>query len=402
MSLLPVGEAKERILANVKPLAAEPIPLADADGRVLARDLTASRDQPPFDASAMDGYAVRADDAVRGAQLRVIGASHAGRAFRGGLAAGQAVRIFTGAPLPRGADAIVIQENVTPEGASIIVNEPARLGQHIRKRALDFTKGELLLQAGTRLASHSLGLAAAMNHARVSVHRKPRVALIATGDELVAPGEKPRADQIVSSNSVALHALATRAGAAVRDFGIVADTLAATQRAIAKALDFDIVVTSGGASVGEHDFVQEALKANGVKIGFWKIAMRPGKPLMFGRKGKTRALGLPGNPVSALVCARLFLIPLVEALSGLPPRDETITARLGVSLPANDSRQDYLRASLERQADGTFIATPFAKQDSSMMRTLAQSGGFIIRPPHAPALALGAQIPVLPIDSVDS
>jgi molybdopterin molybdotransferase len=399
MSLLPVTEAKERILAGVKPLAAETIPLVEADGRVLARDLAASRDQPPFAASAMDGYAVRAEDATRGARLRVIGTAHAGGAFRGALAADKAVRIFTGAPLPQGADAIVIQENVTPNGDSIVVNEPARLGQHIRKRALDFAKGDALLKAGTRLTPHAIGLAAAMNHARLSVHRKPRVAIIATGDELVAPGEKPRADQIVSSNSVALAALATRAGAEVRDFGIVADTLAATRRAIAKARDFDIVVTSGGASVGERDFVQEALKANGIKIGFWKIAMRPGKPLMFGRKGKARAIGLPGNPVSALVCAKLFLVPLIEALSGLPLRDETIMAKLGADLPANDSRQDYLRATLERQADGTFVATPFAKQDSSMMRTLAQSGGFIIRPPHAPALSVGAQVSTLPIDS---
>jgi molybdopterin molybdotransferase len=399
MSLLPVADAKARVLAGVKPLSVELVPLARADGRVLARDLKATRDQPPFPASAMDGYAVRAADAVKGARLKVIGTAHAGHAFRGAVRSGEAVRIFTGAPLPLGADSIVIQENADAAQDSVVINEPARLNQHIRERALDFKKGEVLLKAGTRLNSHSVGLAAAMNHARLPLHRKPRVAIIATGDELVAPGGRPRTDQIISSNTVALAALCAQTGAEVRDLGIVADTLAATRRAIAKALDADIVVTSGGASVGEHDFVQEALKQSGVKIGFWKIAMRPGKPLMFGRKGKTRAIGLPGNPVSALVCARLFVVPLIEALIGLAPREETIAARLGASLAGNDARQDYLRARLERQDDGTYIATAFAKQDSSMLRTLAQSGGFIVRPPYAPALAPGAPVDVLPIDT---
>jgi molybdopterin molybdotransferase len=220
---------------------------------------------------------------------------------------------------------------------------------------------------------------------------------LATGDELVPPGGKPRADQITSSNTLALAALAARAGAEVDDLGIVPDRLAATRRAISRALDFDIIVTSGGASVGEHDHVQEALKQSGIRIGFWKIAMRPGKPLMFGRKGRVRAIGLPGNPVSALVCAQLFLVPLIEALTGLSPHEETITARLGVAMPANDARQDYVRARLARQRDGSFIATPFAKQDSSMLRTLAESGGFIVRPPHAPALAAGAEVDILPL-----
>ena len=395
MSLLPVEDALARILAGVKPLAAETVKLADGLGRVLAAPLKAARDQPPFDASAMDGYAVRAGDVP---ELRLIGVSAAGHGFGGTVKAGQAVRIFTGAPIPKGADSIVIQENAEAAGGLVIFREPARHGQHIRPRGLDFHKGEALLEAGIRLNARDIGLAAAMNCATVRVRRKPRVAVFATGDELVPPGMRPRPDQIVSSNSHALVAMARHFGAEVVNLGIVADTLKATERAIVKARGADVLITSGGASVGDHDFVQEALKNSGIRIDFWKIAMRPGKPFMFGRRGGQRVLGLPGNPVSALVCARLFLKPLLDALLGLSTAGGAVEARLGADMPANDSRQDYVRANLAVSPDGARTATPCARQDSSMQRTFRQSHCLIVRAPLAPAAVAGSVVPILILD----
>ncbi len=316
MALMPVEEARARILANVKPLAPENVPLAQALGRVLAKPLSAKRDQPPFNSSAMDGYAVRSED--NATELTVIGTSAAGHAFKGKLKAGQAIRIFTGAPVPATADAVVIQENTTASGKTVTILQAARASQNIRPQGLDFRKGETLLPAAIRLNARDIGLAAAMNCDILSVRKKPVVAVIATGDELVLPGKKPRADQIVSSNSNALVAMAESFGAKVINGGIVRDDLKATERAILKMAKADIIVTTGGASVGDHDFIQQALKNTGVKIDFWKIALRPGKPFMYGRKGRQQVLGLPGNPVSALVCARLFLKPLLDCLQGLP------------------------------------------------------------------------------------
>ena len=399
MALLPVEEALARILKDVKPVAAEAVPLAEAPGRVLAEPLKTRRDQPPFAASAMDGYAVRtADVAQAPVRLKTIGMAAAGHAFTGSVKEGQAVRIFTGAPLPRGADTVVIQENATAETGFVTINQTARLAQNVRNRGLDFKAGETLLSPGICLNARDIGLAAAMNCATVRVRRKPLVAVIATGDELVLPGQRPRADQIFSSNSHALAAMAEHFGAKVLNLGIVADSLKATERAIAKAAAADILVTSGGASVGDHDFVQEALKRSGVRLDFWKIAMRPGKPFMYGRRGRQRVMGLPGNPVSALVCARLFLKPLLDTLLGLAGQREPVMARLGAPMKANDSRQDYIRATLRHAPDGARIASPYALQDSSMQRTLRESHCLIVRPPQAPAATEGEPVSILPLD----
>ena len=396
MALMPVEEARARILSNVKPLTPEQIPLAQALGRVLVRPLTAKRDQPPFDASAMDGYAVRSEDTAT--ELSVIGISAAGHAFKGKLKPGEAVRIFTGAPVPSTSDAIVIQENAMAVGKVVTILSPARARQNIRPRGLDFKKGETLLPSALRLNARDIGLAAAMNCGIVSVRKKPVVAVIATGDELVLPGQIPRPDQIVSSNSYALAAMSESFGADVINCGIVKDNLKATERAILKMAKADVIVTTGGASVGDHDFIQEALKNTGVKIDFWKIALRPGKPFMYGRKGKQHVLGLPGNPVSALVCSRLFLKPLLDALQGLPAEEAVAMARLGTAMNANDSRQDYVRARLEVSLDGSRIATPFNKQDSSMQRTFRDAHCLIIRAPNAPAASSGDLVPILNLD----
>ena len=396
MALLPVEEARARILSNVKPLAPENVPLTQALGRVLAKPLSAKRDQPPFNSSAMDGYALRSEDTAT--ELTVIGTSAAGHGFKGKLKSGQAIRIFTGAPVPASADAVIIQENTTSSGKVVTILQSVRAGQNIRPHGLDFRKDETLLPAAIRLNARDIGLAAAMNCAIVSVRKKPLVAVIATGDELVLPGGKPSPDQIVSSNSNALSAMAESLGAKVINCGIVRDDLKATERAILKMSKADIIVTTGGASVGDHDFIQEALKNTGVKIDFWKIAMRPGKPFMYGRKGKQHVLGLPGNPVSALVCARLFLKPLLDCLQGLPADEKAPMARLGTAMAANDSRQDYVRAKLEIAPDGSRTATPYGKQDSSMQRTFRDAHCLIIRPPNAPSASPGDLVPILNLD----
>jgi molybdopterin molybdotransferase len=396
MALMPVEEARARILANAKPLPPESVPLALALGRVLAKPLLAKRDQPPFNSSAMDGYALRSEDSAT--ELTVIGTSAAGHGFKGKLKSRQAIRIFTGAPVPASADAVIIQENTTVSGKAVTILQSVRAGQNIRPRGLDFRKGETLLAAAIRLNARDIGLAAAMNCDIVSVRKTPVVAVIATGDELVLPGKTPRPDQIVSSNSNALSAMAESLGAKVINGGIIRDDLKATERAILKMSKADILVTTGGASVGDHDFIQEALKNTGVKIDFWKIAMRPGKPFMYGRKGKQHVLGLPGNPVSALVCARLFLKPLLDCLRGLPAEENAPMARLGTAMAANDSRQDYVRAKLEIAPDGSRTATPYGKQDSSMQRTFRDAHCLIIRPPNAPSANPGDLVPILNLD----
>ncbi len=401
MALMPVGEARERILKGVRPLAREEIPLHQCAGRVLAADIKARRNQPPFPASAMDGYAVRfADVGTASVRLRVIGMAPAGHGFAGTLKAGQAVRIFTGAPIPKGADTVIIQENAGAADGHVEIKVPAaRLGQHIRRQGLDFTKGQSLLRRGTLLGAREVGLAAAMNWPALPVIRRPKVAIFATGDELVRPGRTPKPDQIVSSNSFALAAFVRRYGGDAIDLGIIPDKINAISRAIRKADKADVLLTTGGASVGDHDLVQAALKAEGIGLDFWKIALRPGKPLMFARDGNRRILGLPGNPVSALVCARIFLKPLIFALLGLPAdANDTVNARLGVSLPANDLRQDYLRASVVRDADGTYRAAPLPIQDSSMQRALTDAQGLIIRPPNAPAAREGDMVDVILLD----
>lgn len=400
MALLPVEKARESILRNVKPLPAEAVPLEQGIGRVLARPVKAKRPQPPFDASAMDGYAVRAADVTSTpVSLKVIGTSAAGHGCAEAVRSGEAVRIFTGAPVPKDADAIVIQENVALQTKPYVsVQSGVAAGQNIRTAGHDFMRGETLIACGTRLNARDIGLAAAANAAEVQVRRKPLVAILATGDELVLPGQQPRPDQIVSSNSHALAAMAQQFGAETWNLGIVRDRLAATERAIERARRADILLTTGGASVGDHDFVQDALKNSGVKISFWKIAMRPGKPVMYGRRRGQHVLGLPGNPVSALVTARLFLKPLISAMLGLPVDEPETLARLTTPMKANDGRQDYVRATIELAADGSRRVTPFSRQDSSMQRTFRESHALVVRPPHAPEASAGDLVPVMLID----
>ena len=394
MSLLPVDDAVARLLSGVAPLAAEEVSLAEAAGRVLGSDLAARRTQPPFPASAMDGYAVRAGEASTGRRLQVVGESRAGRRFAGQVWPGDAVRIFTGAPVPDGADAILIQENAQREGDGVVAVEPPESGQFIRPAGLDFRSGDVLLHAGRLFDSRALALAAASGHGSVPVRRQPRVAILSTGDELVPPGTEPGPDQIVSSNGVGLAAFVRECGGVPIDLGIAPDQVEAIGERVDRAGAADVLVVIGGASVGDHDLVQPALAGKGMMLDFWRIAMRPGKPLMVGRLGDLRVLGLPGNPVSALVCAYVFLRPLLRAFLGLPTAARISRARLGVALGQNDRRQEYIRARLSTEG-GERIVTPFPFQDSSMLSALAMADALIIRPVNAPAVAAGALVPVL-------
>ena len=386
MTLLSADAALARILDGVAPLPEETVPVEQADGRVLARDLAATLTQPPFDASAMDGYAVYGDAAAKpGDRWTVIGESAAGRGFAGSAAPGQAVRIFTGAPLPAGCGTVVIQENVAREGCDIVATDATPAKGNIRPAGVDFAAGIVALRRGRRLDPHALTLAAAMGHASVPVTRRPVVAILATGDELVPPGTQPGPDQIVSSNPVGLAALVERAGGTARLLGIAPDRLDALAALIAEARGADVLVTIGGASVGDHDLVGPALRKEGIDLAFWRVAIRPGKPLMFGHLGKTRVLGLPGNPVSALITARMFLVPLVQAMTGLPAdAQEHETAILTQPLDANGPRLHLMRAKLGRRHDGLLTVAPMPSQDSSLLTALAEANCLIHRPMNAP------------------
>jgi molybdopterin molybdotransferase len=394
VALISVAEALDHVLAHAGPLPPETVPLDDALGRVLAAERKALRTQPPADLSAMDGYAVRAADVAHTpVRLQVIGEVAAGRPFTATVGAGEAARIFTGGVMPAGADAVVVQEITEREGDTVAVLKPSSKGRHVRPQGLDFRRGDPLFAKGHRLTARDLALLAGMNHPLVPVHRRPRVALFATGDELVPPGQEPGPGQIVYSNGFALTALARQQGAIVTDLGLVHDRLEPTIAAIRQARDLraDVLVTTGGASVGEYDLVHKAFAAEGMDLSFWKVAMRPGRPLMHGRLGRMHVLGLPGNPVSAYVCAFLFLVPLVRRMSG---RDHltvpTESALLGCDLPANDERADYLRATLQQTPNG-LIATPFPVQDSSMTTPLAKADCLVIREPYAPAAGAGSR-----------
>jgi molybdopterin molybdotransferase len=394
--MLALEEARARILAALRPTGAETVPLPEAWNRVLAADVAARLTQPPADVSAMDGYAVRATDAVAGAVLRVVGAAPAGHPFAGRVGPGEAVRIFTGAFLPDGADSILLQEDAVAADGAVTVRETVRPGRWIRGRGLDFTEGEVLLPAGRRLTARDIGLAAAANHPWLSVRRKPRVGILATGDEIALPGEPLPPGGIVSSNAHALAALVRAGGGEPVVLPIAPDDRNAIAAAARAARGLDLMVTTGGASVGEHDLIQAALGPEGFELGFWKIAMRPGKPLIWGRLGATPLLGLPGNPVSALVCGVQFLLPALAALLGLPAGGPPVRmARAGAALAANDMRFDHLRASLAVDEDGVRVATPAAIQDSSMLATLARADALILRAPHAPALPAGAAVEVV-------
>jgi len=391
--LTPVADALAKILSGVEALPDEMVALDDAHHRVLARDIAAKRTQPPQNMSAMDGYAVRAQDAAAApTRLRVIGEVAAGRPFDRPVGKGEAVRIFTGGVVPSGADAVVVQEDTARDGDHIVINEAARTGRHIRKAGIDFCEGDVLLRAGARLTERDLSLAAGMNHPALPVRRRPRVAFLATGDELVMPGENPGPGQIILSNGYALRALARAEGAEVIDLGIARDTMEETTAAIRRAreLKVDILITTGGASVGDHDVVKDALEAEGVKMAFWRIALRPGKPMMHGRLDGMRVIGVPGNPASSYICSFLFAVPLIRALSGRADvHHEAEHAMLGSNIVENDRRQDYLRARLTLQDSGPAVATPIDMQDSSLLSGLSVARALIIRPPFAPAAAAG-------------
>jgi molybdopterin molybdotransferase len=398
MALLPVAEALASLLDGAEPRGTETVALAQAAGRVLSAPLHALRTQPPFDASAMDGYAVQAGDiASLPVRLKVIGQAPAGKQFTGTVCPGECVRIFTGAPVPRGTDTVVIQENVRDLGdGEIEVVEPTSAGRNIRARGLDFKQDDLILDAGRVLDPAALSLIAAANHPGVEVLRAPLVAIIATGDELLPPGGNPGPDQIIASNAYGVAAIVQSVGARVLDLGIAADRTEAIAALVAKALaaDADVIVTLGGASVGDHDLVHRVLTDLGMDLAFWKIAMRPGKPLMFGRLGASRCVGLPGNPVASLICSQIFLKPLVAKLGGHSYSHDMRTAILDTAMAANDLRQDFVRAVARETSEG-LVVTPYLVQDSSMLRTLAAANCAIVRAPFAPAIDAGSACQVM-------
>jgi len=396
--VISVEEALSRLLAPLEPLPPEQISIVEGLGRVLAEDVAARRTQPPFAVSAMDGYAVRAEDVdTVPAELRIVAEVAAGAGFGGHVGAREAARIFTGAPLPAGTDTIVIQEDTERQGDRVRVLEGASRGRYVRREGLDFGEGEVLLRAGRQLTARDIGLLAAMNRPWLFVHRRPRIGILSTGDEIVMPGDPIGPHQIVSSNSLALAAFVAACGGIPVSAGNAPDDPEALRRIAAATSGVDLLVTTGGASVGDHDLVRDALATDGLELDFWQIAMRPGKPLMVGRYRGTPMVGLPGNPVSTLVCALLFLKPAFERLSGAVPAAEAEpTARLATPLAKNDRRQDYLRSRLARGSDGMLEVFPFEVQDSSMMRLLATADCLVVRPPNAPALSAGAMVPIVP------
>jgi molybdopterin molybdotransferase len=399
--LLSVEEARNRILAGLHPTPAEVVALAEAWNRVSAGPVVARLTQPPSDVSAMDGYALRAADGSLHASLHVIGAAPAGHPFAGTVGPGQIVRLFTGSVVPPGADAILLQEDATRDGETVTVNEAVVAGRHIRRAGQDFARGDVVLPAGRKLTARDVGLAAAANHPWLTVHRRPRVGILATGDEIALPGEPIPPGGIVSSNAHALAALVRAGGGEPIVLPIAADTEEAVAAVADSIVGMDLLVTTGGASVGDHDLVISGLRTRGLQLDFWQIAMRPGKPLLFGRMGAVPVLGLPGNPVSAIVCSILFLVPALARLSGLPAAPPpTTTGILGVPVRENDRRADHLRSTIATGADGRLVVTPFDVQDSAMLRRLAHADALVLRAPHAPALPAGAEVPIIRLDSL--
>lgn len=389
--MISVAEALAKVLEGVGPIERiETVRTEDADGRILAETLHAGRDQPPFRASAMDGYAVRAEDVRVGTPLELIGESKAGQRFGGALGAGETVRIFTGAPLPDGADAILIQENAHRDGTTVRPTEAVSAGRYVRPAGGDFARGAMLLETGSALGAGAIVLLASANVARVRVLARPKVAIIATGDELVPLGTVPDVDQIVASSILGVAAILRGAGAETIDCGIARDNAHSLDAALDRATDAgaDVVVTLGGASVGDHDLVRPVFERRAVRWTFERIAMRPGKPLMHGRDRERVYLGLPGNPVSSLVCAIVFGVPLLAALQG---RVSTLTwtpAVLGADLPTNDRREEFMRVRVEQAGHGP-VAYPFDSQDSSLVTRFALADALLHRPANAPASAAG-------------
>jgi len=402
--MIPVADAVQRIVSSIERLPNETISLNDGLGRVLAKDLVARRTQPPFSVSAMDGYAVIASEtnSELPVSLKVIGTIPAGQKFSGYLSKGQAVRIFTGARMPTNADAVVIQENTIFDSKTkmVVLNESVKTGNYVRSKGLDFSLGDMVLTAGMELNPRRLALAAAMNIPWLDVVRRPQVAIISSGDEIVLPGDPIGENQIVSSNGIALVAAIKSFGGIPIQVGIARDNRQSLLDAVSSSKGADLLITTGGASVGEHDLVKEVLSELGLELDFWKIAMRPGKPLMFGALSDTKVIGLPGNPVSSLICAQIFVRPAINKMLGInnDPQEAKIYARLVNALGPNDERQDYLRASLSRAGDGTAEVKVFNKQDSSMGSLLAKADCLVIRKPNAPCASIGDFIEVLQLN----
>lgn len=395
--MISVSDALDQLFDLVTPLPIETLPLRNAAGRVLAQDVHAARTQPPFDASAMDGYAVLNGDATPGVTLQVIGESAAGHRHDGPVAKGQAVRIFTGAPLPDGADRVVIQEDVIRDGNHITLKDGLDDGRHIRPAGQDFKQGDAL-SAPRVLSASDIALLAAMNAAKVPVTRKPIVAILPTGDELVQPGETPGADQIIASNSYGLAALIDAHGATARMLPIAKDNLESLTLAFGLAHDADLIITIGGASVGDHDLVAKAAAGVGLQQQFYKVAMRPGKPLMAGKLGKATMIGLPGNPVSAMVCGHVFVLPVLRKMLGLPPQPAPRDiATLTHDIPANGPREHYMRGRVENGA-----LTVFERQDSALLRVLSEANCLAVRVPHDPARKTGDRLEIIKLLTLTS
>jgi molybdopterin molybdotransferase len=399
--MISLEEARARILAPLGPTAAEVVGLAEAWRRVTAAPVAARLTQPPRDVSAMDGYALDASDGSPGATLTVVGSAPAGHPWEGTLRPGEALSIFTGSIMPAGADAVLLVEDAERDGARVTVKEAVTPGRWIRRAGQDFTSGDVLVPVGKLLNSRDIGLIAAGDHPWVLVHRRPRVAILATGDEIALPGDPIPPGGIVSSNSHALAALVRACGGEPVVLPVALDDRAALAAAADAARGMDMLVTTGGASVGEHDLVQSALGERGLEVDFWTVAMRPGKPVIHGRLGDVPMIGLPGNPVSSLVCGIVFLLPAIGRLSGLPGEPAPVVqAALGAPLAANDARADHLRATLALGEDGTLAVTAFPRQDSAMLRLLTRADALILRPPHALALPAGAMVPVIRLDTL--
>ena len=396
--MLSVEAARARILGGLRPTAAESVALDASWGRVTARPVMARLSNPPADISAMDGYALRAADAAAGRVLRVIGEAPAGHPFSGSVGPGECVRLFTGSLMPDGSDCVLIQENASRDGARMTVQAGVAAAKHVRPAGQDFACSDLVLPAGRRMGARDVGVAAAANHAWIACHRRPVIALLATGDEIALPGEPIPPGGIANSNTPMLAAAIRAAGGQALMLPPAPDDISAIAASV-EGLRCDMLVTVGGASVGDHDLVQAGLAERGFSMDFWKIAMRPGKPLMHGRLGDIPVLGLPGNPVSALVCALLFLLPAIARMSGDQAESlEVDRATLAAGVPENDQRADHLRASLTRDHQGGHLVTPFPRQDSGMLRRLAVSEALILRPPHTPALAAGDTVDIIRLD----
>jgi len=402
--MISVAVALAKVLAGIKEVSAEQVSLSDALGRVLSEDITARLMHPPADVSAMDGYAVRAEDVAKvPVTLKQIGESQAGSGLDGTVGVGETARIFTGAPLPAGADAIVIQEDTETDGDAITMKEAVPLGKFVRPAGMDFKEGDVLLKAGQVLSARAVGLAGAMNVPHLNVRRRPRIAFLSTGDELVMPGEPVGPNQIINSNAIAMGAYVQALGGAPDNLGIARDTEESLRQVLVGAAGADLLVTMGGASVGDYDLVQKVLGERGMDLSFYKVAMRPGKPLIFGTlRGGTLAgiavLGLPGNPVSAGVTAAIFLRAAMEKMLGIPENTgPAATAVLSSDLGKNGWRQDYMRGRLSHDKDGNLMATPFEAQDSSMQARLAEAGCLIVRAPEAPPAKKGERVEIIPL-----